>query len=82
VQSLLLTSVAVAVRVSEGEPPVPVTVNTYEPEAVPELTVRVKVDEAPVAGLGLNAPVVPAGRPETDRVTPAVNPLVRVMFTV
>jgi hypothetical protein len=78
----LLTSVALAVRVSVGEPPVPVTVKTKDPAAVLEATVRVSVEEAAVAGLGLKAPVVPAGRPETDRVTAAVKPPVRVMSTV
>ncbi len=77
-----LTTVAVAVRVSAGEPPVPVTVKGYDPATVVELTVTVSVEEVPEDGLGLKAPVAPAGRPLTDRLTAAVTPPVRLMLTV
>ena len=63
-------------------PPVPVTVKGNVPCLVEELTVTVSVDELPVAGFGLKLPVAPAGRPLTLRLTPAVNPPVRVMVTV
>ena len=60
----------------------PVTVNTYEPAGVVELVVIVSPEDAPVAGLGLNVPLAPAGRPLIDSVTEPVNPPVAVMFSV
>lgn len=69
------------VRVIVGEPPVPVTVKTYVPLAVDEPTVRVSVEEI-VAGFGLKLPVVPEGRPLTEKVTAELNPLVGLMVTV
>lgn len=74
-------SVAVAVRVTVGVPPVPVTVKGYVPRAVEELTVIVNAEEV-VAGFGLKLPVAPAGRPLTDKLTDEVNPPVRVIVTV
>ena len=68
-------SVAVAVRVMVGEPPLPVTVKTYVPLAVEEPTVRVSVEEV-VAGFGLKLPLVPEGRPLTEKVTAELKPLV------
>lgn len=59
----------------------PVTVKTYVPLAVDELTVRVRVEEV-VAGFGLKAPVVPDGKPLTERVTAELKPLVGWMVTV
>lgn len=70
-----------AVRVSAGEPPIPVTVNVYVPRAVEELTVRVSVEEV-VAGFGLKLPVAPEGRPVIERVTGELNPPVGVIVTV
>src|SRR5207249_1944878 len=74
------TSVAVAVRIKL--PSLPVTVNGYDPSTVVESTVTVSVEEAPVAGLGLKLPMAPVGSPLTERLTPALCPPVRVMFTV
>ena len=74
-------SVAVAVCVEGGAPPLPVTVKGYVPRAVEELTVMVRAEEL-VAGLGLKLPVAPAGRPLTDRVTGELNPPVGVIVTV
>ena len=74
-------SVAVAVRVMVGEPPLPVTVKTYVPLAVEEPTVRVSVEEV-VAGFGLKLPLVPEGRPLTEKVTAELKPLVGLIVTV
>ena len=62
-------------------PPVPVTVNTYVPRAVEELTVSLSVEEL-VAGFGLKLPVVPEGRPLTDKLTGELNPPLGVIVTV
>ena len=42
----------------------------------------VSVEDAAVAGFGLNIAVAPAGTPLALRVTPPVNPPVRVMLMV
>ena len=47
-----------------------------------ELVVTVRAEDAPVAGLGLNEPLAPAGRPLIDSDTDPVNPPVAVMFSV
>ena len=78
---LLLISVAVAVWVEGGVPPVPVTVKGYVPRAVEELTVIVNTEEL-VAGFGLKLPVAPAGRPLTDKFTGELKPPVGVIVTV
>ena len=77
-----LTSVAVAVRVKGGVPPMPVTVKGYVPCFAEELTVTLSVDELPAAGLGVKLPVAPDGRPPIDKVTGELNPPVRVIVTV
>jgi hypothetical protein len=69
-------TVPVVVRVRE--PLVPVTVKGCVPRGVLAGTTTVRVDEAPVAGLGLNVP--PAGF--VERVTAPANPLIRLIFTV
>lgn len=76
-----LMSVAVAVCVEGGVPPVPVTVKRYVPCAVEDLTVIFSVEEL-VAGFGVNFPVAPEGRPLTDKFTGELNPPVGVIFTV
>ena len=45
------------------------------------VTVRVSADVV-VEGLGLNAPVVPVGRPLTENVTGELNPFVGFTVTV
>jgi len=47
-----------------------------------ELVVTVRVEDAPVAGLGLKAPLAPAGRPLMESDTDPVNPPVALMFSV
>ena len=42
----------------------------------------VSVDDVPGAGLGLNVPVAPAGRPLTLKLTALLNPLSAAMLTV
>ena len=74
-------SVAVAVRVKSGAPPLPVTVKGYVPRPVEELTVMFSAEEL-VAGFGSKLPVAPAGRPLTDKLTDELNPPVRVIVTV
>ena len=69
-------SVPVVILVSE--PLMPVTVELYVPGGVLAATEIVSVDELPVAGLGLKAPL--AGLAES--VTAPVNPLIRLMLTV
>ena len=76
------TSVAVEVCVRAGFVLVPVTVKRYEPPGVVELVVIVRAEDDPVAGLGLNVPFAPAGRPLIDSETDPVNPPVAVMFSV
>jgi hypothetical protein len=73
--------VVVAVCWMAGVPPVPVTVRVYVPRDTPDDTVTVKVDD-PVAGLGLNEPAAPEGRPLTARLTEELKPPVLVMLTV
>ncbi|HAF14620.1 MAG TPA: hypothetical protein DCK99_13170 [Blastocatellia bacterium] len=51
------------------------------PPAVDALTVRVRVEEV-VAGFGLKFPVVPDGRPLTEKVTGELKPLVGLIVTV
>jgi hypothetical protein len=77
----LLMSVAVAVCVEGGVPPLPVTVKGYVPRAVEEVTVIFSAEEL-VAGSGLKLPVAPAGRPLTDKFTGELNPPVGVIVTV
>ena len=77
-----LISVAVAIRVKGGVPPMPVTVKRYVPCFAEELTVTPNVEELPAAGLGVKFPVAPDGRPVMDKVTAEVNPPVRVIVTV
>ena len=79
---MALISVAVAVRVKGGVPPMPVTVKRYVPCFAEELTVTLSVEELPAAGLGLKLPVAPDGRPLMDKVTGELNPPVRVIVTV
>ena len=78
---MFLTSVAFALCVFAGLPPVPVTVKVYVPRGVEEPTTAVNVDE-PVAGFGLKLPVAAAGRPLTERVTGELKPPVRPIVTV
>jgi len=78
----LTTSVAVEVCVSAGFVLVPVTVKTYVPAAVVELVVIVRAEDVPVAGLGLNVPLAPVGKPLIDSDTEPVNPPVAAMFSV
>ena len=77
-----LISVAVAIRVKGGVPPMPVTVKRYVPCFAEELTVTPNVEELPAAGLGVKLPVAPDGRPLTDNVTGELNPPVRVIVTL
>ena len=77
----LLVSVAVAVWVTDGEPPMPVTLNVYVPRGVDASTVIVSVEEL-VAGFGLKLPIAPDGRPLTERVTDELKPLRGVMVMV
>jgi hypothetical protein len=80
---LSLTSVAVAVRVKCGLPPMPVTVKRYVPCFAEELTVTNSVEESPAAGLGVKLPLAPDGRPPLmEKVTGELNPPVRVIVTV
>ena len=51
------------------------------PFAVDEPTVRVRV-EVVVEGFGLNAPVVPVGKPVTENVTGELKPFVGFTVTV
>ena len=44
--------------------------------------VRVRVEDAPVAGFGLNIAVAPEGWPTALRLTPPANPPVRLILTV
>jgi len=74
-------SIAVAVCVKGGEPPLPVTVKRYLPRAVEELTVIFSAEEL-VAGFGLKLPVAPVGRPLTDKFTGELKPPVGVIVTV
>ena len=76
-----MTSVAVAIRVKGGVPPMPVTVKRYVPCFAEELTVTPNVEELPAAGLGVKLPVAPDGRPLIDNVTGELNPPVRVIVT-
>jgi hypothetical protein len=76
-----LVNDAVAVRVKDGLPPVPVTVKGYVPTAVEELTSMFNVEEV-VAGFGLKLPVAPAGRLLRDKLTEELNPPVGVIVTV
>jgi hypothetical protein len=78
----LWTSVAVAVWLIVGLPPVPVTVKVYVPFATERSAVTVKVDEEPEAGLGEKVPVAPAGKPLIDIDTGELKPLVRAIVTV
>ena len=64
-----------------ADPPVPFTVNEYEPGATDEATLIVTI-ELLVAGLLPNVPVIPAGQPEAASVTPELNPFTGTMVTV
>jgi hypothetical protein len=63
-------------------PLVPVTVMVKVFTGVPVEVTMVRVEDVPVAGLGLNVAVVPEGTPAAFKVTPPVNPPVRVMLIV
>ena len=79
---MLLTRVAVAVCVTVGLPPLPLTVKLYVPRATEEGTEMLSTDEF-VAGFGLKVGVAPDGRPlVTDKLTPAPNPPVLEIVTV
>lgn len=77
----VFTSVAVAVLVTAGVPPVPLTVKLNVPRGAPEVTFTVSVEVA-VAGFGLKVPVAPLGRPVTLRATGALKPFVGFTCTV
>jgi hypothetical protein len=74
-------SVAVAICVEGGVPPLPVTVKGYVPRVVEELTVIFSAEEL-VAGFGLKLPVAPAGKPLADKFTGELNPPLSVIVTV
>ena len=63
-------------------PPLPVTVNVYEPvDTFPDnVTVSVDVKSGVPVGL-LKTPLVPGGNPETDNDTGELKPLRAVTFT-
>jgi len=67
-----LTRFAVAVCVTVGLPPLPVTVNLDVPFATEAGTEMLNVDEF-VAGFGLKLDVQPAGRPVREKLTGALN---------
>jgi hypothetical protein len=75
-------TVAFAVRVSAGLPPVALTVNGNVAWAAVRATVRVRVVDDPVAGLGEKFDVIPAGNPLTDIFSGELKPPVREMATV
>jgi hypothetical protein len=60
-------------------PEVPVTVTVMVPVAALLLAVKVTV-LVPVAGFGLNPAVTPLGRPEADRLTLPVNPVIVIVL--
>ena len=70
-------TVRLTVVVCVMEPPVPVTVMEYVPVTVDEPTVKVNV-EGPDPGaaieVGLNAAVMPVGRPDAESATAELNP--------
>lgn len=72
-----IPSVIVAVAVCE--PDVPVSVSVYVPTAAELSAVKIIV-LLPVVGLGANEAVTPEGRPDTERLTPPVNPYWFQMF--
>ena len=77
-----MTRFAVAVCVTVGLPPLPVTVKLDVPFATEAGTEMLKVDEF-VAGFGLKLDVQPAGKPPvTERATGAPNPPLLVTVTV
>jgi hypothetical protein len=63
-------------------PPLPVTVNVYEPvETFPgNVTVSVEAKFGVAEGL-LKTPLAPEGNPETDNDTGELKPLMEVAFT-
>jgi hypothetical protein len=67
-----LTRFAVAVCVTVGLPPLPVTVNLNVPFATEAGTEMLNVDEF-VAGFGLKLDAQPAGRPVREKLTGALN---------
>jgi hypothetical protein len=71
---------AVAVCVTAGLPPVPLTVNVYVPLTL-DGTVTRRVEEL-VAGFGLKLPLAPEGSPRTERLTAELNPPEGVIVTV
>jgi hypothetical protein len=81
-QLYLWTRLAVAVWLSVGLPPVPVTVKVYVPFATERPAVTVKVDDAADAGFGENVPVAPVGKPLIDIDTGELKPFVRAIDTV
>jgi hypothetical protein len=72
--------VAVVVRLRVPLVPVIVMVKVFTGVALEVATVS--VEDAPVAGFGLKLAVAPAGTPAALKVTPPVNPPVRVMLMV
>ena len=74
-------TLAVAVCVMVGVPPVPVTVNVYVPLGTDDGTETVNVDEL-LAGFGLKLALLPDGKPLTERVIEALKPPLREMLTV
>ena len=68
------------VVLADKVPLVPSTVSVYGPGATPAATLMVTVDEA-VAGFVPNVPVMPAGQPDAESVTPELKPLVGVTVT-
>jgi hypothetical protein len=73
-------SVTVVVWLSVPLVPVMVIVKVFTGVALEVATVS--VEDAPVAGFGLNVAVAPVGTPLALKVTPPVNPPVRVMLMV
>ncbi len=65
-----------------SDPLVPETVKAEEPTGVLAAVVIVRVEELPVAGLGLKLPLAAAGRPLMARSTAPAKPPVRVTLTV
>jgi hypothetical protein len=60
-------------------PPTAETVTVHVPTAVEDVVLMVIVElQVGMHDPGANAPVAPAGRPETENVTPAAAPLVNV----